>query len=42
MLAEGAAYIQTALDPEVRRVVLLDGLAVIGDSSQLPSQNACL
>lgn len=42
LLAEGAAYIEMALDPEVRRVVLLDGPAFLGDPSQWPSQNACL
>lgn len=42
LLAEGTAYIEMALDPEVRRVVLLDGPAVLGEPSQWPSQNACL
>jgi AcrR family transcriptional regulator len=42
LLAEGAAYIEMALDPEVRRIVLLDGPAFLGDPSQWPSQNACL
>lgn len=42
MLAEAAAYIAMALDPEVRRLVLLDGPAFLGDPSQWPSQNACL
>jgi AcrR family transcriptional regulator len=42
LLAEGAAYIEMALDPEVQRIVLLDGPAVLGDPSQWPSQNACL
>ncbi|MFC0220095.1 TetR/AcrR family transcriptional regulator [Pseudochelatococcus lubricantis] len=42
MLAEGAAYIEMALDPEVQRIVLLDGPAFLGDPSQWPSQNACL
>lgn len=42
LLAEGAAYIAMALDPEVRRIVLLDGPAVLGDPSRWPSQNACL
>jgi AcrR family transcriptional regulator len=42
LLAEGTAYIGMALDPEVRRVVLLDGPAFLGDPSQWPSQNACL
>lgn len=42
LLAEGAAYIAMALDPEVRRIVLLDGPAFLGDPSRWPSQNACL
>ncbi|MBX5164414.1 MULTISPECIES: TetR/AcrR family transcriptional regulator [unclassified Rhizobium] len=42
LLAEGAAYIQMALNPEVQRIVLLDGPAVLGDPSQWPSQNTCL
>jgi hypothetical protein len=31
-----------ALDPEIRRIVLLDGPAFLGDPSTWPSQNACL
>lgn len=42
LLAEGTAYIEMALDPEVQRLVLLDGPAFLGDPSQWPSQNACL
>lgn len=42
LLAEGAAYIAMALDPEIKRIVLLDGPAFLGDPSQWPSQNACL
>ncbi|WP_020697937.1 TetR/AcrR family transcriptional regulator [Reyranella massiliensis] len=42
LLAEGAAYIAMALEPEVRRIVLLDGPAFLGDPSHWPSQNACL
>ena len=42
LLAEGAAYIKAARDPEISRIVLLDGPAVLGDPSQWPSQNACL
>lgn len=42
LLAEGIAYIQMALDPEVQRIVLLDGPAFLGDPSRWPSQNACL
>lgn len=42
LLAEGATYIEMALDPDIRRIVLLDGPAFLGDPSQWPSQNACL
>ena len=42
LLAEAAAYIQMALDPEVQRIVLLDGPAVLGDPSKWPSQDSCL
>lgn len=42
LLAEGAAYIEKALVPEVQRIVLLDGPSVLGDPSQWPSQNRCL
>ncbi|WP_061978590.1 TetR/AcrR family transcriptional regulator [Aureimonas sp. AU20] len=42
LIAEGAAYIEMALDPEIRRIVLLDGPAFLGDPSHWPSQNACL
>ncbi|CAN7560428.1 TetR/AcrR family transcriptional regulator [Rhizobium sp. LjRoot98] len=42
LLAEGAAYIEMALDPEVQRIVLRDGPAVLGDPSQWPSQSSCL
>ncbi|ELZ1258107.1 TetR/AcrR family transcriptional regulator [Vibrio fluvialis] len=42
LLAEGTAYIEMALIPEVQRIVLLDGPAFLGDPSQWPSQNGCL
>lgn len=42
LLAEGIAYIEMARDPEVQRIVLLDGPAFLGDPSGWPSQNACL
>jgi AcrR family transcriptional regulator len=42
LLTEGIAYIRAATTPEVRRIVLLDGPAVLGDPSQWPSQNRCL
>ncbi len=40
--AQGVAYIQEALVPEIQRIVLLDGPAFLGDPSTWPSQNACL
>ena len=42
LLAEGGAYIEMALDPEVQRIVLRDGPAVLGDPALWPSQNRCL
>ncbi|WP_454288137.1 TetR/AcrR family transcriptional regulator [Rhizobium arsenicireducens] len=42
LLDEGVAYIEMALDPEVQRIVLLDGPAVLGDPSRWPSQGSCL
>jgi len=42
LLAEGVAYIEMALEPEIQRIVLLDGPAFLGDPSQWPSQNGCL
>lgn len=42
LMAEGEAYIGMALDSEIRRIVLLDGPAFLGDPSTWPSQNACL
>ena len=42
LLAEGAAYVEMAMEPEVQRIVLLDGPAVLGDPSQWPSQDSCL
>jgi AcrR family transcriptional regulator len=42
LLAEYTAYIEMSLEPEIQRIMLLDGPAVLGDPSQWPSQNACL
>ncbi|ODP32869.1 TetR family transcriptional regulator [Pandoraea sp. ISTKB] len=42
LMAEAMAYIRMALEPEVQRIMLRDGPAVLGDPSQWPSQNACL
>lgn len=42
LLVEGSAYIEMALDPEIQRIMLLDGPAVLGDPSKWPGENACL
>ncbi|WP_051091293.1 TetR/AcrR family transcriptional regulator [Methylopila sp. M107] len=42
LLDEGVAYIEMATEPEIQRIVLLDGPAVLGDPSRWPSQTACL
>lgn len=41
-LAESVAYIELALEPEIQRIMLLDGPAVLGDPSQWLGQTACL
>jgi AcrR family transcriptional regulator len=41
-LDESVAYIEMALEPEIQRIVLRDGPAVLGDPSQWPSQNECI
>ncbi|KJV47872.1 TetR family transcriptional regulator [Pantoea sp. BL1] len=41
-LAEAITYIEMSLEPEVQRIMLLDGPAVLGDPSQWPNQTACL
>jgi hypothetical protein len=41
-LEECVAYIELALEPEIQRIMLLDGPAVLGDPSRWPGQNACL
>lgn len=42
LMIEGQTYIESALDPEIQRIILLDGPAVLGDPSLWPSQNRCL
>ncbi len=42
LIAEGVAYTELALDPEIQRIVLRDGPAYLGDPSLWPSQNSCL
>lgn len=39
---ECIAYIEMALEPEIQRIVLRDGPAVLGDPSQWPNQSACI
>lgn len=41
-LIEGIAYIEMSLEPEIQRIMLLDGPAVLGDPSRWPNQTACL
>lgn len=42
LLAESTAYIEMALEPEIQRIMLLDGPAVLGDPAKWPNQTACL
>lgn len=42
LIDEGVAYIEMALEPEIQRIMLLDGPAVLGDPSRWPNQTACL
>lgn len=39
---EWIAYIEMALEPEIQRIMFLDGPAVLGDISQWPSTNGCV
>jgi len=39
---ECAAYIEMALEPEIQRIVLRDGPAVLGDPWNWPIQNSCI
>lgn len=41
-VTEGVAYIEMALEPEIQRIMLLDGPSVLGDPSQWANQTACL
>jgi len=38
---ENIAYIEMALEPEIQRIVMRDGPAVLGDPSTWPSQGEC-
>ena len=42
LLDESIAYLEMALEPEIQRIMMLDGPAVLGDPSQWPNQTACL
>jgi AcrR family transcriptional regulator len=39
---ENIAYIEMAVEPEIRRIVMRDGPAVLGDPSTWPSQTECV
>jgi AcrR family transcriptional regulator len=39
---ESVAYIMMATEPEIQRIMLLDGPAALGDPSQWQIQNACI
>ena len=39
---ECTGYIQMALEPEIQRIVLRDGPAVLGDPWRWPSQDGCI
>jgi AcrR family transcriptional regulator len=39
---ENIGYLEMALDPEVQRIILRDGPAVLGDPSRWPSANSCI
>lgn len=40
--AECIAYIEMALEPEIQRIMLRDGPAVLGDPSTWPGQSGCI
>jgi AcrR family transcriptional regulator len=39
---ENIAYIEMAMEPEIQRIMLRDGPAVLGDPSRWPNANACI
>jgi len=39
---ESVTYIEMALEPEIQRIVLRDGPAVLGDPGRWPNANACV
>ncbi|HEY0853842.1 MAG TPA: TetR/AcrR family transcriptional regulator [Devosia sp.] len=38
----GTAYIEMALEPEIRQILLRDGPAVLGDPASWPTTNTCI
>jgi AcrR family transcriptional regulator len=42
LVEEGIGYIEMALEPEIRRIVLRDGPAVLGDPASWPTTNGCI
>jgi len=41
-IEEGIGYIEMALEPEIQRIVLRDGPAVLGDPASWPSADGCV
>ena len=41
-IGELVGYVGMAVEPEIQRIVLLDGPAVLGDPSRWPSQQTCV
>ena len=39
---ENVAYVEMALDPEIQRIMLRDGPAVLGDPASWPSADSCV
>jgi AcrR family transcriptional regulator len=39
---EGIGYIEMALEPEIQRIILRDGPAVLGDPSSWPTADGCI
>lgn len=42
LVEELSAYVEMALEPEIQRILFLDGPAVLGNPSRWPSQLACV
>jgi AcrR family transcriptional regulator len=41
-VGENIGYVEMALEPEIQRILLRDGPAVLGDPSRWPSADACI